>query len=43
MAELPDQLPGEAYGKFAGGHAIKIRTPPPMKIIGTYRRFRVMR
>ena len=28
---------GEAYAKFAGGHAIKLITPPPMKIDNAYR------
>jgi hypothetical protein len=28
---------GEAYAKFAGGRAIKITTPAPMKISDTYR------
>jgi hypothetical protein len=28
---------GEAYAKFAGGHAIKLTTPPPIKIKNAYR------
>lgn len=28
---------GEAYAKFAGGHAIKLLTPPPMRIDNAYR------
>lgn len=34
---LIDLSPGEAYAKFAGGHAIRINTPPPIKIKNLYR------
>jgi uncharacterized protein DUF87 len=36
-AALIELATGEAYAKFAGGRAIRIVTPPPMKIENVYR------